>query len=100
MTNEKKPERRAFPEVVTHRKDETIIILKIRAWPEALAREITVSKVLQSFEDLKPEPANVNWPALGSVTPGDAENFAAAILLAVSEARTLDELYPVPKRRK
>ena len=38
-----------------------------------------------------PSGATINWPALGSVSPEEAENFAKGILKAVEMARQLNQ---------
>jgi len=43
------------------------------------------------------KPAEINWSAIGSVTPADARLFAAALIDAADKAEAMNADQPEPK---
>jgi hypothetical protein len=63
-------------------------------YPDSPHTFVTVEKTLNDLGSGKSLSARINWPAIGSVTPDQAELFAKAILRAAREARKLDRRHP------
>lgn len=57
-----------------------------------MARYVSIYGPHTSPWDKQPEPATVNWSSIGSVTPEQARQFAAAILAAADKADELNKV--------
>lgn len=72
-------------------KNQEIKIEEFAGLTEVLVAEtqITIFHPDKTFG--KPSGAKINWPAIGSVSPEDAENFARGLLKAAELARQMNQ---------